>query len=455
MWAACVALTDLPAPAVATAVISTLTAVWWVLEPIPVPVTSLLPLALLPMAGVLSHDEVAGAYGHKLILLLFGGSVMSTALERSGAHRRIALAIVRAVGAGSPRRLVLAFLLASAVLSMWISNTATALMLLPVALAVVGDEPDEAGLAVPLLLAITYGASIGGMGTPVGTPPNPLFMAFYDDMCTDPAYAELAARHAMEPLSFVGWMRVALPIVALLLPVCWLLLTRRVPRDASFAIPRVGAWTPAERRVLAIFGVVIVAWVTRENPWGGWSHALALPGAWDSSVALLGVVVLFLIPDGKGGALLDWGTARKIPWGLLLLFGGGLAIGKAFGTSGLATALGSALGGVGGLPVFVMVLAICLVVTFLTELTSNTATASLLMPILAGTALATDVDPKLLMIPATLSASCAFMLPVATAPNAVVYGSERVPLERMAREGLLLNLAAAVVIAVASTLILS
>ncbi len=426
-------------PAAWTAAVTTLCAVWWVSEPIPIPATSLIPFAAFPLLGVLDHQAVSTAYGHTLILLLMGGFLISTALERSGAHRRLALGMLRLVGATSGRRVVLGFMLATALSSMWISNTAAVLMMLPVALALL--ERDKAGLGPALLLGLAYSASIGGLGTPIGTPPNVIFMG---------VYREVAGRE----VSFLNWMQIGVPVVAVLLPLCWWVVTRKLDAKVSLSVPEVGPWQPAERRVLWAFGITALAWITRTEPFGGWSGLFGVPGVSDSTVALAAAVALFLIPDGRGGALLDWPTAQRIPWGLLLLFGGGIALAKAFEESGLSKSLGALLGGVAGLPTFVMLLSVCLVVTFLTEVTSNTATATLLMPILAATAVGVGLDPALLMAPAALSASCAFMLPVATAPNAIVFGTERVTASQMARTGLVVNLVGALVISTLCVMLL-
>jgi len=435
----------LPAAAAITAAVTALCALWWVTEPVPVPVTSLVPFVVFPLTGVVSHTEAAEAYGHHLILLLLGGFVMSLGMERSGAHRRIALGLVRLVGGGG-KRLVLGIMLACAACSMWISNTATTLMLLPVVLAIL-DASKDARLSTPLLLGLAWSASIGGMGTPVGTPPNVVFMGIYQESVSGPG------------LSFVEWTAIGLPAVALLLPVAWVWLTRRLPRGMPAPVlPSPGHVNTRERRVLAIFALTALAWVFRQQPAGGWSELVGLPHAKDSTIALAAAVAMFLIPSGDaeeksrsdGDRLLSWSDARRLPWGLLLLFGGGIAIAKAFKSSGLAERLGDILAndlGMGQWPLLATSLTICLAVTFLTEVTSNTATTTLLLPVLAAAGVASGVDPILWMVPATLSASCAFMLPVATAPNAVVYGSERIQLKDMSREGLVLNIFAAVILA--------
>jgi len=410
-----------------------LCAVWWISEPIPIPATSLVPFALFPLTGVLDHKKVATAYGDTLILLLMGGFILSKAMEKSGAHRRLALGMVRLVGGKNRRRLVLGFMLATGAVSMWISNSATTLMMLPVAMAVL--EQDESGeLAAPLLLGIAYSASIGGMGTPVGTPPNVIFMG---------AYHTATGRE----VTFLEWMKIGVPVAAVMIPVAWWAITRRLGRREPLSVPHPGPWRPAERRVLVVFAITALCWITRSEPFGGWSGLLGIKGASDSTVALLASVSLFLIPDGEGQPMLDWPTAARIPWGLLLLFGGGIALAKAFEQSGLSLALGHALGRLSALPPLLTMLLICLVVTFLTEVTSNTATATLLMPVLAAAAKGAGIEPSRLMVPAAISASCAFMLPVATAPNAIVFGTDLVSSRRMAREGFVLNLMGAPVIA--------
>jgi sodium-dependent dicarboxylate transporter 2/3/5 len=418
--------------AAATVAITTWVVLWWIFEPIPIPATSLLPLALTPALGVLPQSAVAGAYGSPLILLLLGGFLLSTAMERSGAHRRIALNMVRLFGGSSGRALVLGFMAAAAVLSMWISNTATTLMLLPVALAVV-ERARDPRLATPLLLGIAYAASVGGIGTPIGTPPNLIFMQVY-------------AETTGSELGFVSWMRWGVPVVLLMVPLMWLWLTRNLADSARVEVPEVGAWSAAEARVMTIFGLTALAWVTRGEPFGGWSELFGLQGANDASVAFVAVITLFIVPDGKGGRLLDWETAERIPWGMLLLFAGGITIARAFEASGVSVALGEALSGIADWPVLLVIASICLAITFLTEMTSNTATTTLMMPILAAAAVGAGLDPMVLMAPAAMSASCAFMLPVATAPNAIMFGTGRFTSRMMASEGVALNLIGVMVV---------
>ncbi|MEP0202857.1 MAG: SLC13 family permease [Halioglobus sp.] len=418
--------------------------VWWIFEPVPIPVTSLLPLAALPLLGVLTPAEVGQAYGSPLILLLLGGFLLSKAMEHSGAHRRIALGMVNLFGAQSGRRLVLGFMVASAVLSMWISNTATTLMLLPVALAVLDGAEDRERLAPPLLLGMAYAASVGGVGTPIGTPPNLIFMQVYE---------EFTGRS----ISFTQWMQWGIPVVVIMVPLMALVLTRNVGMRLNLQLPEVGPWKSDEKRVMAVFALTALAWITRSEPFGGWRAWLDLPYANDASVALLAVMVMFLVPSGqgKGRRLLDWERAATIPWGVLLLFAGGICLAKGFVNSGLSDLMGNWLAQMTDIPLWLLIGLVCLVVTFMTEATSNTASTTLLMPVLAAAGLAAGLPPEMLMVPAAMSASCAFMLPVATAPNSVVFGSGLVTTARMAREGVMLNLLGVLVIGTVCYLSLS
>lgn len=412
-----------------TAAITLLTVILWVTEAIPIPATSLIPFALFPFAGVLTHKEASSALGSHIVLLLLGGFMLSRSLEKSGVHRRLAIYMVRLVGVNSGRRVVIGFMFAAALLSMWISNTAATLILLPIALAVL-QSVDDGAMAIALTLGIAYAASLGGVGTPIGSPTNIIFISIYQEATG-------------KDVDFVSWMQTGIPIVVIGIPLMAFWLTRKVSANQQFVLPEIGVWRPAEKRVLTVFGLVALAWVTRRL----WSEFLGLEGIGDSTIAILGVVVMFLVPNGeKQGTLLDWQTASDIPWGMLLLFAGGIAIAKAFMASGLSDKIGLLLTGLSALPVFALILLICLFVTFLTEFTSNSATATLLMPILATASGAAGIDPQLLMMPAAISASCAFMMPVATAPNAIVYGANKFHIKDMAQEGLVLNIMLALVV---------
>jgi sodium-dependent dicarboxylate transporter 2/3/5 len=416
-----------------TALVAAWCVVWWIFEPVPIPVTSLLPLAILPLMGVLTPAEVGAAYGSPLILLLLGGFILSRAMESSGAHRRLALNMMRLFGVASDRRLVFGFMAAAAVLSMWISNTATTLMLLPVAMAIIEKARGD-GLAVPLLLGMAYAASVGGIATPIGTPPNLIFMQVFEQTTGD-------------AVSFSQWMSWGLPVVLVMVPLMGLWLTRHLHGSSEVDLPDPGRWRPEETRVMIVFSLTALAWVTRTEPFGGWRGWLDLPTANDASVAMLAVVLMFVIPNGKGERLLSWEHAVTIPWGVLILFSGGICLAKGFVSSGLSQLLGDWLASLNHLPLWALLGMICLVVTFLTETTSNTASTTLLMPILAAAGIAADIPPEVLMVPAAMTASCAFMLPVATAPNTVVYGSGRIRIEQMTREGFVLNLLGVLVVA--------
>ncbi|MDA9240619.1 SLC13 family permease [bacterium] len=415
--------------------LTTLCALWWVFEPIPIPATSLIPLGVFPILGILDGKQVAQAYGDPLIILLMGGAMLSKAMEKSGAHRRLALYMVNLFGGDNQRRLVFGFMVASAMLSMWVSNTATTLMLLPIAYAVL-DSADEEGaskLAVPLFLGIAYAASIGGLGTPIGSPPNIIFLKIYGE-----ATGSIP--------SFSRWMLWGLPVVVLLLPLAGLWITRHLGQAARLNIPQSGAWRSEEARVMIVFSLTALAWITLREPFGGWTTWLGVPTANYAAVALTSVVLMFVLPNGHGGRLLDWESASTIHWGVLLLFAGGIAIAKAFTVTGISQAIGESLSAVTRLSIIVLIAVVALAVTFLTEITSNTATTTLLMPILAAASLGAGFDPALLMLPAALSASCAFMLPVATAPNAIVFGTGKITVQQMVREGFALNLMGAAAI---------
>jgi len=440
----------LSAPGFATLGVTTWVALWWIAECMPLAATSLLPVLLLPIAGVMPASVVAGTYMDRFILLMMAGFMAALAIERSGLHRRIALAVLFRIGA-SPRRLVLGMLVATGFISMWIANTAATLIMLPIGLALLArlepEMPDKTAFArfsAALLLAIGYAASIGGMGTPLGTPPNMIYLG-------------AVAKEFGKAPGFLEWMSFALPIVVIMTLFLYFYFVRvaRLPHDVSGAGHAVLAREKAalgpisgdEVRVAAIFGLMVVLWVTRQFDLGsgtsvGWAPLLGLEKMVDDgTVAVLGATLLFVWPSQhKGERLLDWETAKKIPWELVILFGGGLALAKAFEVSGLSDEIAVALGGLQGLPVIVMMLLLTLSVAFLSEVASNTAAATLLMPILAPFAKASGLGPEVIMLPAALAASCGFMLPVATPPNAVVYGSGKIPIGFMVRTGFWLNI---------------
>lgn len=423
--------------------VTVMCAVMWITEALPIPVTSLLPLTLLPMLGVMTTKEAAAAYGHPLILLLLGGFILAMALERNQVHRRLAINMLAAIGMSSERRIVIGFMITAAALSMWISNTATTLMLVAIARAVI-EQIRRKEFATTLLLGIAYAASVGGIGTPIGSPPNLIMIAVFRDTFDI-------------EISFLQWMTWGVPVVLLCIPAIALRLTYKLKgKKITAELPKLDPMNTGERRVLAVFVLVAVLWLTRRDPWGGWSELFGIPGASDTGIAILGAILMFIVPRGDGSSekLLDWATAEKIPWGILLLFGGGIAIAESFAATGLTTTVGGQIAQLTSLNPLIMILILCLIVTFVTEVTSNTATTNLLMPILAASAIATGIDGRLLMVPAAVSASCAFMLPVATAPNAIIFGTGNIKMSRMIREGFVLNIGLAVIIAVLLTLIL-
>ncbi len=442
----------------ATAAMGVWMAVWWLSEAIPIYATALLPLVLSPLLGILPMKAAAAPYAHELIFLFLGGFLVALSMERWGLHRRIALVALRLVG-DRPDHMVGGFMGITALLSMWVSNTATAIMLLPVARSVIdlvkrqSDRESDAkdgpvrGFAVALLLGVAYGASIGGLGTPIGTPPN-LFLLSY------------AREHLGREISFVRWMGLALPLVIVFLPLAWLLLTR-VLHPISLArieggrelirrrLAELGPMGRGERVTLCVFLAAACLWVLRplltEIELVG---LRPLAGLTDAGVAMLAALALFVTPvDRKAGEFaLDWNTAVRLPWGILILFGGGLSLAAAIGAHGVGELLGAQVGALAGVPTLLVVLGIVTGIVFLTELTSNTATAAALIPILAGLAPGLGAEPLLLVVPAALAASCAFMLPVATPPNAIVFGSGELTIADMSRAGLWLNLVGIVLI---------
>lgn len=406
-----------------TAMVTVLTAVLWMTEALPIPVSSLVPFVLLPMGDVISHKQAAQSLGAPVVLLLMAAFMLSKGIERSNVHQRFALHMLALSRGHSAKVMVIAFALTSAFLSMWISNTATTLMMLPIALAIVNQMKSQQ-ITISVLLAIAYGASIGGIATPIGTPPNIIFMSVYEQT-------------TQQALAFTEWMSIGLPLVLIALPIMLFILTFRLPAAKDVELPKSGPWSAIEKRVLVVFLLVIGAWISRA--W--WGKFDGLQGIGDSTIALAGVLMMFVIPSGdkQTKTLLDWPSAQDIPWGMLLLFAGGICLAKGFTASGLSDIIGQSFAQLTTLPLLLSMFAICITVTFLTEITSNTATATLLMPILASVAMGAGLDPQWLMIPAVVSASCAFMLPVATAPNAIVYSSGEIPISTMAKRGALIN----------------
>lgn len=435
-------------------------AIWWISECLPLAVTALLPIALFPLLGVSSTREAAAQFANEVVFLYLGGFLLAAALQHWQAHQRIALAVIARVGTDS-RRLVLGVMLATALVSMWISNTATAAMMYPIALAIgslYGDGAAARSQRVALLLGVAFAASIGGMATLIGTPPNLILAA---------AARELIGVN----LDFFTFLKFGLPAALLILPACWAILVFVFHRErlelgssglAALAERRsaLGSISGGERRVLMIFSAVALAWFFREPKLLGdltiFGLTSVLPGLTDAGIAVIGAMALFLVPAGGAAPrrpLITWREAREIPWDVLILFGGGLSLAAAMESSGLATRIGEWMGGLAGLPLPVVLLGIAVVTVIVSELASNAATASMGMPIAVALASALGQPPLLLMLVMGLSASAGYALPMATPPNAIVFGSGELTVKEMARAGLLLDVVAiCVVVGVLSVL---
>ena len=417
-----------------TLFITLVTATMWVTEKLPIPVSSLIPLACFPIFNVLDSKSVALAYGSPLILLLLGGFMLSTAMAHTNTHKFIANKIIRSIGSNSQSKILLSFMLAAALLSMWISNTATTLMLLPIAMAILEKNASKQ-FALILLLGIAYAASIGGIATPIGTPPNLILIQSIQNA-------------GMEDIGFLSWMKKVLPILFIIFPVAFFYLSRQLKdQPVNFKLENMKINT-TQIKVLMVFLVTALLWMTRVEPYGGWKSLFSMPYANDASVALLAVVALFTLKNEDHKPIMTWDAINKIPWGILLLFAGGITIASAFKETGLSESIASNLMFLNNFPQWLIIAFICVFVTFLTEIPSNTATTAVLMPILLSTAEALNVQPLTLMLPATISASFAFMMPVATAPNAIIFASGQIPIKKMIRIGLFLNLIGAFILTI-------
>ena len=457
-------------PGVATVAVGILIATWWVTEALPLPATSLLPLALFPLLGVVSIEDAAAPYANDLIFLFMGGFMVALAMQRWGLHRRIALLTVRAVGT-NPVQMIGGFMIATAFLSMWVSNTATTVAMLPIGLSilvlVLGDQGAEPGgeveeeeieqeqitgqgasnFATCLMLAIAYAASIGSLATLIGTPPN-LFMASF-----------LEEEYDIN-IGFGEWMLVGLPLAVVFLFITWVVLTRFVypPEIDEISggreiiqeqLQEMGPVSRGEKVVLTVFVLTASAWILNSILPSFFSSLEGpLSGVEDAGIAIAAAIVLFAIPiDWRNGVFaLDWKTAAQLPWGILLLFGGGLSLANAVSETGVDVWIGSLVSSLGGIPIWVLIAIVIVVVILLTELTSNTATTATFLPILGGAAIGLNLDVLAFVVPAALAATCAFMIPVATPPNAIVFGSGHITIVQMVRAGVWLNLIGAILI---------
>lgn len=440
--------------------VTLLMACWWMTEAIPISATALVPLAAFPLLGVLDAKTTAVNYGHNYVLMLLAGFFIAKAFETHGVHRRIALVLINRIGT-SRRLIVLSFMVATAILSMWIANVAVTLLMLPIALAVATKEEEAGGGAgafgLCLMLAVAHAASIGGTGSLVGTPPNMVFVGMVKTMY--PGAPEI---------SFFEWMQIGLPFVFLFIPITWIYLTWFHGIAGEFSGSRdllaqelnaLGKPSPAEKRVMVVFLLTGLGWIFRKDlVFGavtipGWSAMLGVEDTvHDATVAVLAAIALFLIPAGPiGGSarrLITWPEAQSVPWGVPLIVGGGYSIAKSFTESGLADWLGVQLAFIGVLPMALIIILVILFMTFITEINSNTATANIFLPVLATMAIAGEMHPFLLMIPATFACSCAFMLPSGTGPNAVIFGSGKVTIPEMSKTGFWLNLLSVVVLSI-------
>ncbi len=437
-----------------TAAVGILLAVWWATEAVPIAATALLPIILFPLLDVASIQDTTAPYANKVIFLFLGGFIVAFAMQRWNLHKRIALSVLQHVG-GNGRSLVGGFMLAAALVSMWVMNTSTTMMMLPIAVSIIGvihatvtslDEEARDNFQYALLLGVAYGATIGGMATLVGTAPNAIMVGFMEET------------YGTE-IDFSSWMLVGLPLTALMLPLAWLILTRvafkvdfETSGEGRAELARMkeelGPMSTPEKRVAAVFLAMAATWVFRPL-------LVQVPGLAaldDSAIAVAGAVALFVVPSGdrKDPLLLRWQYAEQLPFGVLLLFGGGLSLARRVADTGLAHWIGSSLEAVGALPLAVIVIIAATMIIFLTELTSNIATTTTFLPVVGAIAIESGFDPIVLTVPVTFAASCAFMLPVATPPNAIVFGSGMLTIPKMVRAGIMLNIVGIFVVSLAA-----
>lgn len=439
------------------AAVALLMGTWWITEAIPIAATALIPLVLFPILGVNSIDDAARPYANPLIFLFMGGFMIAIAMQTWNLHRRIALNIIKFIGV-KPSSVIIGFIIASGFLSMWVSNTATAMMMLPIGLSIIEllenrksqqDSLEKLNFEIVLVLSIAYASNIGGMGTLIGTPPNALLAGFMHE------------NYQVE-IGFAEWMEVGLPLVIVALPLMYLLLTKLIYPIKITELPggkeiidremsELGEFSKPEKIVAIVFFLTALFWIGRPL------LSKVIPGLSDAGIAMAAALLLFLIPVdfNSGRFVLSWADVKKLPWGVLILFGGGLSLASAISDSGLAKWIGSGVAGLSDWPILVMILIVVTLIVFLTEMTSNTATTAAFLPIMASAAIGIGQNPLLFIVPAALSASCAFMLPVATPPNAIVYGSGRVTIPEMSKAGLWLNMTFIILITLAAYTLIS
>lgn len=430
-------------------------AIWWVSEVIPIGVTALLPIILFPLTGAVDISTTTASFGHKYIFLYMGGFILAIAIEKWNLHKRIALHIIKIIGT-DVSKIILGFMVATAFLSMWISNTATSVMMLPIGMSIVSqlkDNPlteknENAIFGKSLMLAIAYSASIGGIATLIGTPPNLVFAGFIEET------------YNIE-ISFANWIKFGLPISIILLVVAWYYLThyaftfkqKKFPggkAEIDRLLKDLGPMKMEEKIVLSVFVLTAFCWITRS-----FLLQQLVPGIDDTIIAIIAGILLFVLPSrNRGEPIINWKEAVKMPWGIILLFGGGMALASGFEVTGLAVWLGSQVQLLEGLTLFVLLLVVITSVNFITEVTSNLATTAMLLPILAPVAISLELNPYMLMVATTVAASCAFMLPVATPPNAVVFGSGYLKISDMIKTGFWMNLISIIILSFAVYILL-
>lgn len=436
-----------------TAAVTILMGIWWISEAIPISATALLPIVLFPVLGVFSIGEATTPYANPLIFLFMGGFVIALAMEKWNLHKRIAISIVNFVGI-KPSSIIIGFIIASAFLSMWVSNTATAIMMLPIAMSILelldkNDKSAKINFEIVLVLTIAYACNIGGMGTLIGTPPNALLAGF------------VLENYDIE-ISFLDWMMVGVPLMLVSLPLMYFILTKFVYPVKIKELPggkeliqsqmeRLGTISSQEKKVAIVFISAALLWMFRPL------LSSLIPGLSDAGIAIGAAVAFFMIPANSKEKrfLLKWSDTKRLPWGVLILFGGGLSMASAISSTGLATWIGSGIGSLNTWPIILIILIVIALIVFLTEMTSNTASTAAFLPILASVAIGLGENPFLLAIPTVLGASCAFMLPVATPPNAIVYGSGKISIPEMSKAGLWLNIMFILLLTLASLTLVS
>lgn len=447
----------LSAEAKNTAAVVLLMSIWWITEAIPVYITAFVPLVLFPPLNILTSSATAANYGHNYALMFLAVFFLAKAIETQSLHKRIALSIINVFGTNRTR-IVLSMMISTAFVSMWIANVTTALMMLPIAMAIVAKDDETSGntegsgFSSALMLGIAYSASIGGLGTLIGSPTNMIFVGIFDRLFPD-----------APPVTFFTWLIVGVPIVLVMIPVFWYFIVKYFKVEGTLGsnisiikeeLDGLGKMKTGEKRVLYIAGIMVAGWIFKDDlAFGslvipGWVGLLGFTGIHDTTIAMAGALILFSLTDGNSKRLITWKEASQVPWGVVMIVGGGYAVAAGFVSTGLAEWLGLQLSFISGFSFFMILVIVLAFILVFTEFNSNTATANIFLPILASTAVAASVNPLIIMIPATIACSCAFMMPAATGPNTVVLGSERVTVQQMMKCGFWLNIITLVVLTI-------